>query len=212
MTKALHEENSSVLPITGFWEKLAQTLSVVTNPLYVALPIFLLVALHTAPDLLRGFVWWVVTVVCITVAPLWFIWRGVHRGELSDGHLSIREQRIVPLLFGLVCAGVALVVLLLLQVSASFLATIVAVLVAGVVTLIITRYWTKISLHLIGITGAVTVLLLVFGPLLLVVSPLIVLVGWARWRLRAHTLLQMGISVVLAVGVTVGIFRLFGVI
>ncbi len=205
MTKALPEEGSSDV-------KLARALSVVTNPLYVALPIFLLVALHTAPDLLRGFVWWVVAVVCITVAPLWFIWRGVHRGELSDGHLSIREQRIVPLLFGLACAGVALVVLLLLQVSASFLATNVSVLVAGVVTLIITRYWTKISLHLIGITGAVTVLLLVFGPLLLVVSPLIVLVGWARWRLRAHTLLQMGISVVLAVGVTVGMFRLFGVI
>ena len=102
-------------------------------------------------------------------------------------------------------------VLLLLQVAAAFLATIVAVLVGGVVTMIINKYWTKMSLHLVGITGAVTVLVLVFGPFLLVVSPLIVLVGWARWRVHAHTLLQMVLAGVLAVGITVGIFKLFGV-
>jgi hypothetical protein len=65
------------------------------------------------------------------------------------------------------------------------LASVVAVLVAGVLTLTITTQW-KISLHLVGITGAVTVLVLLFGPLALLLAPLVPLVGWARWQVRAH--------------------------
>jgi hypothetical protein len=40
----------------------------------------------------------------------------------------------------------------------------------------------KVSLHLGGAIGSVTVFVLLFEPLLLVVTPLVVLVGWAHAR------------------------------
>jgi hypothetical protein len=207
--KVERSENTS--STQGWWTQFAHFISRLTNPLFVALPTFLLIALRTAPDLLHALLWWVIVTAGISVAPLMFIARGVRRGHYSDKHLSVREQRIIPLIFGMGCAAVAFVALLLLHASAAFLATVVAVLVGGVITLVVTKYWTKISLHMVGIAGAVTALSLVFGPLALLLSPLVVIVAWARWQVRAHTLLQMLLGTALAVSITIGIFRLFGV-
>ena len=60
-------------------------------------------------------------------------------------------------------------------------------------------------MHLGGITGSVTVFVL-FGPILLGLSPLVALVGWARWRVGAHTVAQAVVAIVLAVAITAGTF------
>ncbi len=195
----------------GIWERLARLLSELFNPLLVALPTFLVIALASSPDVGHALLWWAVAVIGISLAPFLFVLRGVRRGRYSDHHVSIREQRFVPLLFGLGCMSLTFVLLALLHASPVLIATVTAVIVACGLSLLITRYW-KISLHLVGIAGAVTVCLLLFGPRVLWLSPLIALVGWARWQVRAHTLLQALAGTVLAVSVTLLVFRLFGVL
>ena len=69
----------------------------------------------------------------------------------------------------------------------------------------------KVSLHLGGIAGSVTVFVLLFGPVLLVLSPLVALVGWARWKVGAHAVAQAIVAIILAVGITVGTFWLMRV-
>jgi hypothetical protein len=61
-----------------------------------------------------------------------------------------------------------------------------------------------VCLHLGGIAGSITIIVLLFGPILLVLSPLVVLVGWARWRVGEHTVAQ-------AVVITVATFWLLRV-
>ncbi len=190
---------------------LAHIVSEVANPLFVALPTFLIVALHTAPNWQRAVLWWIVTTLGISAAPLLFVYQGVRRGRYSDTHLSVRTQRLVPLVVGLLCAAVALVLLLALEASAALLATVAAVLVCGICTFAITVRW-KISFHLVGAAGAATVLTLLFGPIGLVLIPFVVLVGWARWRVGAHTFAQAIDGTTLAVVITVGMFRIFGLI
>ncbi|GCE09536.1 hypothetical protein KDAU_68650 [Dictyobacter aurantiacus] len=56
-----------------------------------------------------------------------------------------------------------------------------------------------------------TVFVLLFGPRLLALSPLVFLVGWARWQVRAHTVLQAIAGTCLAIVVTVVTFQLFGI-
>ena len=215
MTEIIEDKHFSETPteissLKKPWEKLAHGISAVSNPMFVAFPTFLIIAVATAPDLPRALLWWAVTVIGISVAPLLFIRRGVRLGHYSDHHVSIREQRFIPLLFGVGCVGIVFVLLLLLQTSRPLIATVTAVIVVLVLSTIITRYW-KISLHLVGVAGAVTVCVLMFGPLCLLLSPLVVLVGWARWQVRAHTLLQALAGTVLAVSVTLAIFWLLGV-
>ncbi|GCF11671.1 hypothetical protein [Dictyobacter arantiisoli] len=102
------------------------------------------------------------------------------------------------------------VFLYLFGASPVLIATVVAVIMACGISLIVTKYW-KISLHLVGIAGAVTVFILLFGPLLFVLSPLVLLVGWARWQVRAHTVYQAIAGTFLAVIVTIVTFLLFGI-
>ena len=189
--------------------RVAHMVSVVTNPLFVAPPMIFLVAWRTAPDIWRALLWWVVIAGGLSVAPFLFILRGVRRGHYSDQHLSVREQRLVPLLFGIACTILVFGLLIVMRVPPALLAIVVAVLIVGVVTLAITRYW-KISLHLVGIAGAIVGLSLVFGPVFLWLSPLVVLVGWARWRVHAHTIPQALAGTLLAIGVTFSVFFLFG--
>jgi hypothetical protein len=66
----------------------------------------------------------------------------------------------------------------------------------------------KVSLHLVGSGGRPTMFVLLVGPILLVLTPLVALVGWARWRVGAHTVAQAAVATVLAVVITVGTFQL----
>ncbi len=60
----------------------------------------------------------------------------------------------------------------------ALLATVASVVIGVTIAMAITHgaRW-KVSLHLGGIAGSVTVFVLLFGPLLLVLSPLVALVG-----------------------------------
>ena len=191
--------------------RLARAISEVANPIFVAPPIFFAIALHTAPDILHALLWWVITVVGISAAPLVFILCGVRLGHYSDHHVSIREQRIVPLLFTIGCVILVFILLITLHASRPLIATVTAVLAACTIAAVITRYW-KISFHLVGVAGAVTIFWLVFGSLAAVLVPMVVLVAWARWRVGAHTPLQALAGTVLAVSVTVGTCWLFGIV
>jgi hypothetical protein len=150
----------------GPWGRLAQIISDLTNPLYLAVPTFLIMALSTAPDMVHALLWWAVATVGISIAPLLFIWRGIRRGVYSDYHVSIREQRLITLVFGLSSITITFAVLLLLEASLVLIAAMTAVLVVCGLSLLITSYW-KISLHLVGVAGAVTAFVLLFGPRLL---------------------------------------------
>jgi hypothetical protein len=199
------------LALSPHVQRLAHLISEVANPLYVALPTFAVIALVSAPGILTALLWWVVAVVGISVAPLLFVLHGVRRGHYSDHHVSIRKQRFIPLLFGLGTMVGAFALLLILHASRVLIATVAAVIVALIIATVITRFW-KISLHLVGMTGAVTVCVLLFGPFFLFLSPLVLIVAWARYQVGAHTLLQALAGAALAVSVTVTIFLVFGVL
>ncbi|GCE32126.1 hypothetical protein KDA_76100 [Dictyobacter alpinus] len=194
-------------------EKVAHRISVVANPLFVALPLFLVVALHTAPDLLHALGWWLIIAVGITGAPFFFIRMGVKRGKYTDDHVSNRAQRFVPLSFGLICMLLVFVLLFFLAVPRLLLATVVAALATLAFAIVITQFGKfKISLHMAGSAGAVTICILLFGPWLFVLAPLVILIGWARWKVRAHTVLQACAGTVLAALVTIAVLWLFGVL
>jgi hypothetical protein len=65
----------------------------------------------------------------------------------------------------------------------------------------------------VGVSGgSIAVFVLLFGPILLLLTPLVALVGWARWRVGAHTVAQAVVATILAVVITVGTFWIMGVL
>lgn len=189
--------------------RLARLLSEIAHPLLVTLPTFLPLAFLTAPTLLQGLVWGAVTTCGFSLLPGLLILSGVKRGTYTDHLLSVRSQRLRPLFFSILCMATAWGILLLLQASRPLLATVTAVLIVVASGTAITCIW-KISFHLIALTGCLTTYTLLFGPIMLLLAPCLLLVGWARWYVRAHTLAQACAGMLLALVGTVLVFWGFG--
>ncbi len=191
-------------------ERLAYGISLLTSPFLLAVPLFGFVALSTAPTLPTGLWWWVI--ICLGLAvPFLDIWLGVKQGRYTDMHISVRSQRLVPMMLGLGCIGGIFGCLLVLHASRALLATLTATLISFLVATLITQLAKyKISFHIGALTGTLTVCCLLVSPLFLLLSPLVLLVGWARWKVEAHTALQAVCGAALALCLTVGSFWLFG--
>ena len=131
-----------------------------------------------------------VAVLFICLVPLAYVLTQVRRRQLSDHHVSLREQRPVPFLVAIGSVIVGLALLRTLGAPQMLLALIVAMLAGLAVSLLVTLAW-KISMHVATLSGAVVIVLLVFGPWLLPIVALVILQGWARMQLRDHTLGQV---------------------
>ena len=153
--------------------RVATAISFVANPLFIAIPTFLIIALYAASNPLQGLLWWGITVLGFSLAPLLFIARGVRSGRYSDRHVSLREQRLIPLLFGMGCVVIVFLTLLSLRASPPLLATVTAALITLAIATLVTRFWTKISFHLVGIAGTATVFTLLFGIVAVLLYPLV---------------------------------------
>jgi hypothetical protein len=177
-------------------DRVARLIADLFTPPVVALPVLLAIAIGTASPRQVGIWWWITTTIGLSAIPFGFILLGARRGRY-DIHITQRDRRLIPLLVGLGSTILTSVVLLLEHASRPFMATIVSVIASALVFTMITVRW-KISFHVGAITGAVTVLTMIFGPSLLLLTPLIFLVAWARWILRAHTPAQILAGALLA--------------
>jgi hypothetical protein len=123
--------------------------------------------------------------------PVMFIGWMVKRGHITDIHMKVRRQRILPFGVSLTCSAGGLGLLYMLKASTVFLLFGVAALVALALVAVVTIFW-QISIHAMSITSAVTVVALVFGvAAALWLFPLIPLVGAARLNLKRHTFAQL---------------------
>jgi hypothetical protein len=173
----------------GFGHRLARVTTEAASPplqLAILLPV---VGWHSTRGL-TGLWWGLFATVFTAAIPFAYILRGVRRGRLTDHHIGRREQRVVPLLFGLASVVCGLTPMVALRAPRELIALVVAGLVGLIVTITISHWW-KMSIHMGVAAGSATILVLVFGPALFVVWPLLPLIGWSRIRLSDHTVAQV---------------------
>jgi hypothetical protein len=177
--------------------RLAKIVTEVLSPAVIVVLLPFAVAWNaTGHAVVPTIVWSIVVAVFYSVFPMAFIVRGARRGKW-DGHwVRERERRFVPLMMCLVSALVGLVILLVWDAPRDVVAlawSMVTVLIACVV---ITRWW-KVSLHATVAGGAVATVVLIYGWVMAVLVPLVVLVAWARVRVADHTAAQVVVGAIL---------------
>lgn len=160
--------------------------NVACPPVLAVLAVMLCAAsVGTRPAWLGAAVYVSLTVLGPTAYILWL----VYRGDVSDIHLRVREQRIKPLLVTLSGAVLALLVLVRSDEAQLLVALAAANLVQTILFLLITMRW-KISLHTAAAAGLAALGLFVLGSAALGLVLMVPLIAWARVRLRRHTLAQ----------------------
>ena len=132
-----------------------------------------------------------------TVVPYLYIWFLYKKKKINDIHISEKEDRIKPLVVSCISYIIFFIILYILE-GPLFLKSIFAVIIVSTIILTIITYFWKICLHASGMTFMVITLIILFGKWMLLMIPLIPLIGWARVRIKKHTVNQ----VILGTGIT----------
>lgn len=138
---------------------------------------------------LTGVAWGLFGILFAAVIPVAYIKRQTHRGRWSDRHLGVRTQRLTAMTVIIGSVAIAVAGMLLFNAPRPMIALIAAMLVTLVLLMAITTGW-KISVHTAVSSGAVAMLTLDYGPILLTGYTLVALVAWSRVALGAHTRAQ----------------------
>ena len=146
-----------------------------------------------------GLGWGALAAVFAGVLPAVLLRYGVRRGLWRDRTVGVRRPRLVVL--GFITLSVAVGLLLLAVLGAPRLLTgYLAFMLGSVFVLAAITFAWKISIHCAVASGSVAILAFTFGPLVLVGSALVALLGWSRVVLGDHTVAQVVAGSVLGAG------------
>jgi len=169
-------------------EKVARLLTDVFAPANLVIVLLLLVGWHAASGF-AGLGWGLFAALFCGIIPLGIVLLGVKRGGLTDKHIRIRKQRVVPMAVSMVSVVTGIVLLYVLHAPKGIAALVVAMLVGLVSTLGVTVGW-QISIHN-AVAGGTMILILAFGPAAIPAALIPAAIGWSRLVLKAHTLAQV---------------------
>ena len=171
--------------------RVATVVTEVCSPAVVVILLPLAVAWHaTGHNVGATVLWGLVVALFSSVLPMAFIIRGARQGKWDGHHVRNREGRLVPLLLCLATTVAGLAILLIGRSPRDVLALDLAMLVTLLVCTVITQLW-KISLHSAVAGGAAATMTLIYGPLSLVLVPLVALIAWSRVAVRDHSIGQV---------------------
>ena len=187
--------------------RVARLVTEVLAPAPTVAVLLLLVAWQSATTPAEAARWGILAALFASVVPFTYIVRGVRRGRLTDHHVRLREQRPLPLLVGIGSVLLGLALLASWGAPRELVALVAAMAVGLASALLVTLVW-KLSIHTAVVAGAGVILVLVFGPALLALAPLVGLVCWARVAVGDHTPAQTLAGVALGAGVAASVFSL----
>ena len=197
---------STVLSQGDTRHRLARLVTEAMSPVVLIVFVTLIVAVNSA-GIVRGLALGLVAIFFAGGLPYGLVLIGVRRGQLTDHHVSRREQRPRMMAIALASVAVGLLVLRWLDAPRALFALMAAMVAGLVVALAITSYW-KISIHAAAAAGTVASLVMLVSVWWLLLVPLVVLTGWARVEIRDHTPVQVSVGAIVGAGVAAGVLLL----
>ncbi len=132
-----------------------------------------------------------VGIVFYALVPGLILFYLLRAGFVQDLYPPERSQRGFLLLLGAVCYFLGFITLVFVEAPGFMLGAGCTYFGNALLVWQINKYW-KISIHAVGVSGGLLILLLVVGRELWPCLFALPLVGWARLRLKLHTPAQVG--------------------
>ena len=190
-------------------DRFAEAVSSIFHPFIVVVPTMLIAILYRGSSLAQALFWTALSIGIVILPLVYLIFSGVRSGRYSDPSISIREQRRSLYITASVLFILLIVILVLGKAPLILVACLTAAVLATLIGFLINSRFTKLSLHSIAIAGCTTVTILTLPWLGITMALIMLVVAWARIRLRHHTLAQILIGWTVAVGSVVFIFHMF---
>jgi hypothetical protein len=191
----------SMNKLSSDWAKIVS--DVVSPPVVWTIMAFP-VAARDAPSTEKALTWAFLYIFLLALLPTLYVLLQVRRGNITDRHMPLREERIRPSLVLLSGGIIATLAFNVTGASTTMWLFILSNLIQIALMTLISMFW-QISIHMMSITGAVVLVGVLFGIVpALIMSPLILIVALARLKLHRHTRAQV-IAGFIVGGLSVGI-------
>ena len=187
-------------------EKVATIFSVVGQPIFIPIPVFILLA-TMMDDPGKAVLTVLISLLFVTVIPTAVTYYFSIKLGRRDGDIPDRTLRFKPMMLGVLSYAIGTVILYLMDVPDIIWVLMLCYAIVTFVMTIITLYW-KISIHSVGVAGPAMALSVVFWPwglLFILVLPPIV---WSRYVLKKHTPAQLAGGIIVGVVITSILFWL----
>lgn len=189
--------------------KFAIYISRLFEPFSLSFVALILIINHLGTSLNEKVFWFATAVILGGFPPLAVLVYEKKIGKIKDWFISNRlERRDVHFawFFG---SGLFSLVVYVFNGPKLLLALSLTLLIISFIVTLTSMYW-KISVHMVGVSLFVLILLLVYSASLLWIAFLIPLVAWARVKVKAHTLTQVTVGSIVTLLVTYSVFKFFG--
>lgn len=187
--------------------KIAEFISAIGQPVFLPIPVFLLLCTLTKDPAEYALVA-AVSLTFVAVLPIIIVYYSSMRIGRRDGDIPDRTQRYIPMLVGVVTYSVGAVILYFINAPKIITLLMVAYAIVTFVMLLITFKW-KISIHAVGVIGPSMALSITFWPWGLLYFLWLPPIFWARYVLRKHTPAQLIAGALAGFVITGTIFLLF---
>ncbi len=187
---------------------LAQVISFLFNPVMLLVFVPLLLVYRTTGDVILALAWTGYTMIFL-LAMTFFIIYGVHKKIFTDMDVSKRTQRPLLFLVSFVMSIFYLYGLLFLNgpkiLTLVILGIIVSVLIISLINTIL-----KVSIHVATVSSLIFALAIIYQGYAYLTILLIPLVGWARLKIKRHTLSETIVGAVLGILLSWGMYLIIG--
>ena len=170
-------------------EKIATIFSVVGQPIFIPIPVFVLLATKI-DDPGKAVLVVLISLLFVTVIPTAVTYYFSIKLGRRDGDIPDRTLRFKPMMLGVCSYAIGTVVLYLMDVPKIIWVLMMCYAIVTFVMTIITLYW-KISIHSVGVAGPAMALSVVFWPWGLLYFLLLPPIAWSRYVLKRHTPAQL---------------------
>ncbi len=194
-----------------FSVRFARILSYVFDGSFISIPILIAISLIVVEDKVSALGWASLGLLFGVLIPFLYVFFLYRKRRIKSMHIPLRRNRIKPLAIACISYSAGLLVLYLLD-GPSFLKSIFAIsAISTTILTIITYYW-KISLHTSYITFVVITFHILFGKWMFPLILLVPTIGWARIKIKKHTISQVVLGVGISSVTTFTIYYSYGFI
>ena len=187
-------------------EKIATIFSVVGQPIFIPIPVFILLATRI-DDPGKAILVVLISLLFVTVIPTAVTYYFSIKLGRRDGDIPDRTLRFKPMMLGVCSYAIGTVVLYLMDVPKIIWVLMMCYAIVTFVMTIITFYW-KISIHSVGVAGPAMALSVVFWPWGLLYFLLLPPIAWSRYVLKRHTPAQLVAGALTGFVITGAVFLL----
>jgi len=170
-------------------ERVANYISVIGQPVFIPIPVFILLATKISDPVKCALVI-IVSLFFVTVVPTAVTYYFSIKLGRRDGDIPDRTLRFKPMMLGVVSYLIGTLCLYLMDAPKVMTVLMLCYAVVTFVMTIITLYW-KISIHSVGVVGPSMALAVTFWPWGLLYILLLPPIVWSRYVLKRHTPAQL---------------------